>query len=788
MRLQSLLLCGVVAVAAAHDRAYAQAPQGATIEEVVVTARKKAESLQHVPVALSAVQGPELQRQGIRQALDLQRIVPSLRIEAPSSAGSTGMVVSIRGQRASDVLLTISQPVGLYEDDVNIPHPLGTNISLFDLERIEVLKGPQGTLYGRNTTGGALNIITRGADYDGVHGFAYGEVGNHENWKIAGAVNVPIIQDVLAARLAYQHWNREGFGRSAITGQRLGGPKDDDVIRGSLRFEPTPDLRVIGKLEYVHADRTDNLFQTRRLVNPARTDQEWVLEGSLGGVAPSQLVQRRDLFTNYGRELWSERLKGWHGVLDASWDITDAVTLRSITGYHKFTDFHIFELGGMPIQTYGPGVASNGIQPARGVETRPLRPDQQSRQWTQEINLSGNVWDDRFSWLVGGFVSDDRGDSNQTALVYPPALNAAGALGPYDSNFWSPSVKSSTWAFYTQNDVKFSDVFSVTFGARYTEERLKQTVGAYLHQLTPGLARPFLCNAGPLQGSNQAQEEACLIAQRAKFNGTSYLLSFNFQFTPDTLLYIKTARGFRGGALQVRAPSQPAAAPETATDYELGLKSEFLDRRLRANVAVFQTNYDNKQEQAIVQAANGSIFTPIINAASARIQGVEAEITATPMQGLTLHANVGVLNGRYLDYPGALTTWGAVVNGGGARFAAPRRTYDIGANYTTPIGPGELGLSASYSWRSRIPTTILNDDPGLPDALQKEWRQSVGLVNASVEYTLPDMGLTLTAFATNLANKHYQVQQQTFTAYGYTGVTQEPRMWGVSVRKTFGKE
>jgi len=130
MRLQSLLLCGVVAVAAAHDRAYAQAPQGATIEEVVVTARKKAESLQHVPVALSAVQGPELQRQGIRQAIDLQRIVPSLRIEAPSSAGSTGMVVSIRGQRASDVLLTISQPVGLYEDDVNIPHPVGTNISL----------------------------------------------------------------------------------------------------------------------------------------------------------------------------------------------------------------------------------------------------------------------------------------------------------------------------------------------------------------------------------------------------------------------------------------------------------------------------------------------------------------------------------------------------------------------------------------------------------------------------------------------------------------------------------
>ena len=781
------IICALASSVAGQAHAQS-ASTGSTLEEVVVTARKREESLQSIPVAVSAISGENLAREGIREPADLARIVPSLNIQGTTGSTGTGMILSIRGQQASDVLLTLSTPVGLYEDSVNIPHPVGSNIAFFDLQRVEVLKGPQGTLYGRNTTGGAINIITRGADYNGIHGFAYGEAGNFKDWKLAGAVNIPIVPDMLAARLSYQHWKREGFGRSAVTGQRVGDDRKDDLARLSVRFDPISTVSVIGKLEYFRAHRTDQLYHTR-VFRPGVTptaDAEWVAEGRPGGVAPSILVNQPDLFTDYSNTNNFEHLSGWHGVVDGSWDITDAVRLRSITGYHQFKDFRVFDLDGMPIQAFEVGFGPGATVPVAGTETRPLKPDQASRQWTQEFNLSGNAFSQHLKWLVGYFYNTDKGNQNQTASVFPAALAAAGPLGPFNANFHSFYVKNSSWALFTQNDFKFNDVFSITAGARYTEERLSQNIAFSLHLLGPNL---FFCQGGANKNKAVPTEEACAVQQQAKFSGTSYLLSFNFQLTPDMLLYVKTARGFRGGALQVRAPDSPPASPEIATDYEVGLKSDLLDRRLRANLAVFQTNYANKQETAIVTLPTGAQATPIVNAASARIRGVEGEFTAVPMHNLTLTASFGYLDGQYQNYPAALTSYSAVVNGSGAAFATPRWTYNIGGRYVMPsVGPGDIGISANYAWRGRIPTTIINNDPAIPANLQDKWRRPIGLLNASLDYKLVDRGLTFTIFATNLTNKRYELQGLTFLTYGYTAVTQEPRMWGVSVRKTFGND
>jgi iron complex outermembrane recepter protein len=792
MRYRAELLCGAVlfvTTAFAVVPAAAQDDHGTAIEEVVVTARKREENLQTVPVAVSVMGAAELTRRAMREPSDLARSVPSLRMESSNAQTNTGAIINLRGQVSSDVLLTLSQPVGFYLDNVNIPHAVGTNVSFFDLQRVEVLKGPQGTLYGRNTTGGAINLITWSADYEGVHGYVLGEVGNFQDRKVEAAGNFPLVGDMLSARLAFQHWERDGFGRSAVTGQRFGATRDDVVMRASVRFDLSPSLSGNLKLEKAWADRTDLLYQTRVLINPALADQEWRLEGSPGGVPPSVLVNNRDLFTNFMANKNWHKYKGTHAVLDWSWDLTDAVTLRSITGYHQVTDFHVSELGGMPIQTFGPGVAISGRQPAAGFEARRLLPDQEYRVWTQELNFSGRVFDDRLSWLVGAFASDDHGNQNQTASVYPPAVNASGPLGPFDVSFYSPTVYSASWAVYTQNDFKFTDIWSVTAGLRYTEDRLKQNVGFMLHLLTPGRVNPFFCQAGPARNTFQASEQGCVIAQHANFNGTSYLLSLNGQLTPSTLVYAKTAKGYRGGALQVRAPANPPAQPETATDYEIGLKTDLFSRRLRVNLAAFQTNYKNKQETAIVtEPSTGAQFTPIINAANARIRGFEAELTGTPIKGLTLNANFGYLRGKYQDYPGALTRFSTIVDGTGASFANPKFTYDLAARYLLPIGEGELGLSANYSYKSKIPTTILNDDPRIPRALQDEWRESIGVVNATIDYHLPDSGLTVAVFATNLLDKEYQSQSLTFGTYGYTGTTEQPRMWGVSVRKSFGRE
>ena len=804
-----LLATAAIVIAGAGAPAYAQAqapsaqsaaaPAQATapaIEEVVVTARKREESLQSVPVAVTAQSAEQLAQQGIDEPTDLTRNVPSLTIVS-SASSPTGAIISLRGQNASDILLTLSQPVGLYEDSVNIPHPAGANVAFFDLSRVEVLKGPQGTLYGRNTTGGAINIITRGADYDGFHGFVYGEVGNRDDWKAAAAINAPLIPDVLAARIAYQHWGRDGYGHSAITGQKLGGDRDDDVVRASLKFDPTATFSVTGKLEYVRARRSDAMYQTRQFLSPrfaGAADAEWNLEGRQGGVAPSVLVAGSggDLFTNYAEMQTSERVNAWHGVVDANWQVTEAIALRSITGYHEFKDFRVFDLDALPLQAYEVGFGVNGGAPTSvGFDPRPLLPDGHSRQWTQEFNLSGQTFGKRLDWLVGGFVSNDKGDQNQTATpgfeILASLPPPAGLGFPSLANFHSPRVETKTWAVFTQNDFKFNDMFSVTAGLRYTEERLEQDVAAFLYNITtsPFPARYF-CLAGPTLHTFQATEAGCTLSQKEKSSGTSYLLSANFQVTPSILVYLKTSKGFRGGALQVRAPDFPPAAPEKAEDYEIGLKSDWFDHRLRANLAAYQTDYKNKQETSIV-ILNGIQSTPIVNAATARIKGVEGEFTAAPIEGLTLTASFDYLDGKYRRFPNAIGPVG-IVDASGDAFTNPKWAYNIGGRYAFPVGPGELAVQANYAWRDKIRTTLLNNDPRLDPALAREWRKSIGLLNGSIDYTLPDKGLTLTVFATNLTNKKYQTYALTLPNYGFTGITQEPRMYGISIRKTFGQE
>jgi len=174
-----------------------------TISEVVVTARKREENLQQIPVAVTALSSRQLTQQGVRTPTDLQRYVPSLQSTTNLTAPAA-VTFGLRGQVAGDLLLTQSPAVGLYEDSANIPHPEGTDLSLYDIDRIEVLKGPQGTLYGRNTTGGAVNIVTRNANHNGVHGYVTGELGDYSNKKLTGAINVPVIKDVLSVRLAGQ--------------------------------------------------------------------------------------------------------------------------------------------------------------------------------------------------------------------------------------------------------------------------------------------------------------------------------------------------------------------------------------------------------------------------------------------------------------------------------------------------------------------------------------------------------------------------------------------------------
>src|SRR5690606_29623417 len=220
----------------------------AAIEEVVVTARKRAENLQDVPIAVSAFSQSELEDQTIQEFVDLRAHLPGVHISQVQGDPSAA-VISIRGQSQADTLLTTDSSVGVYVDGVNLPRQQGLNANLFDLERVEVLKGPQGTLYGRNTTGGAINLITRKPDFDGWHGYLSGSTGNENFVQVAGAVNVPLA-DNAAARLAVQKTDQDGWGESTFTGNEL-YDQDELFVRGSLLFELTERLSILLQGDYL---------------------------------------------------------------------------------------------------------------------------------------------------------------------------------------------------------------------------------------------------------------------------------------------------------------------------------------------------------------------------------------------------------------------------------------------------------------------------------------------------------------------------------------------------------
>ena len=787
---------------------------GSDVGAVVVTARKRSENIQRVPLAVTAQTGRQLEQQGVRQTTDLTRVVPSLTV-ALSLAQNTGAVFSLRGQVAADPLLTTSQAVGLYLDTLNVPHPDGLQGSFFDIDRVEVLKGPQGTLYGRNTTGGAVNIITRGADYNGFHGFVMAEGGNLSDFKGAGAINIPLITDKLAVRLAYQHWQRSGFGRSIVNGERLGADHDDDIVRLSVRFDPAQNFHSSTKFEYSRFNQHGVLMTLVALPAGSAAGIEAAAElgpfldftpanpcGSFscaalgaGSTALNAVLNNQNMFENSNNARMVSQVYTLHGVEDLTWDITDSFRARSISGFHRVSDFQTLDLDATQFQVLeiGAGTDHDGVQPVR-PPAYPYRhiPENLIDSWSQEVDFSGKLFD-RVDWLVGAYGSWETGQGGEPFV----------AFGVLSQTFGNPVVTtgtndtkatSQTWAIYTQEDFHLTDALSLTAGLRYTQEQ--STNAARLFSWVNGV---FTCNppdrapAGfflaPGNNPDNCPTSTDLgLPSRESAVGTSYLFSINYQITPDILVYAKTARGFRGGALQPRSPSLPPVAPEIAVDYELGFKTEFFDHRLRLNLAAYETNYKNKQENVIVAAFGGST-TILFNAATARIQGFEAEATLHPAAGLSVYGNMTYLRGKYLNFTKALNPEGSPIDASGMPFLDPTWRYSIGGRYEHDLGPGKIAGELDWTWRSHNNLSPLHIDPLFSVDLQRQLNSSIGLLNARVEYNIQDLGLSFAFFATNLLDKHYQTQALLSGPLGIgTAQTQEPRMWGFSVVKRFGAE
>jgi iron complex outermembrane receptor protein len=969
MSLRAQLLCGpfvasafflgsngMAATVAATAAETAQAP-AASVGEVVVTARKREENVQRVPISITVNSGRQLQQQRITEVTDLGKIVPSLRTFVSSSSDNSAQF-ALRGQVASDTLPGISQPISLYEDTVNIPHPFGANNAFFDISRVEVLHGPQGTLYGRNNTGGTINIITRDADFNGLHGFLEGEYGNFQNGRFGGAVNIPVINDVLAVRFAYQHWDRKGFGRSLVDGQDLGDDHHDNLARLSLRFTPRDNFRINGKVEFTDAHHTGQ-FLANTSVCGVSNAAEGVVAGAqvcgpqfaggapsagtlrtLAGLAPDTGFVQNALATNpvTGLALLStalntggaagaaafnqllnlgqgalapcigfsytdcvgdrefDNLTTWHGVIDASWDITPWATLRSITGYHSFLDWKNGDLDATQAQILGigggnPSSYPGAIQPApyfgNFVAPYPLKPDQGSRTFTQEFDISGKGLFGHIDWLGGAYIFSDLARGAQESLTNNTlgvatnlidlaagrTLGATGVSSPFIAQDHDIlAARSNSWSLFTQEDFHVTDWLSITGGLRYTHEHLTEILTnwdyTYFPALVAGTPRPansYTCEGGNLGAGGIATTivglplpvpgvpDSCAYAsgvnglgqsgsafgpggsfQNATFKGLSYLASVNFQITPDVLFYVKTSRGFRGGAYG--RTNAPAAQPEIAVDYEAGLKGSFFNHRVRIDIDGYQTNYTNKQVSVLTcngggapPCANG-FSTAVVNAASARMRGFEAEGTVIPFEGASISGNLSYLNAIYTKWIGAVSADGnalctirpdlsgqfinpatnAVINANQCATAGnpfgvanpsgnaagiplgvtPNWQGSIVGRYEHPAGPGVASIQIGFQYVGSVPITPINHFLALPLSVDRFIQRGVGLVDLRLEYNIPEQGLNFAAWVSNLGNAYWGRPGISATFNGGLGhiLVNDPRMFGFTIRKTFGAD
>ena len=745
----------------------AQAAERA-LEEILVTARKRVESIQDVPVAVSTFSEQQIERQTIQEFTDFQAQMPGLYVRTEQHDPSIARV-SIRGQQQADSLLTTDASVGVYVDGVSLPRQAGLNSNLFDLERIEVLKGPQGTLYGRNTTGGAVNVIARKPDYEGVHGYLTGSFGNENYTQFSGAINLPL-SDTAAARLAVQKTDQDGWGQSRLTGQEY-YDQDELFVRGSLMLDPSERVNILLQVDYLDIDEggaiekllqpggnltnglpfTGALSAGTELLGPAASFEDQVN----AGFAALQGFADGDLYNTDGDADKFAEATLYGGGLTISVDLTDNIEFKSVTGYRNWETSQLLDLDGTPFVLLHPVLAVD------------------ADFFSQELQLSGST--DNLEWVFGGYYSLEEGvDGSQTLAV--------AAINP-TRNITEGEVTNTSIAVFAQGTYSISDSLNLTAGVRWTEEEKELTNKNRLEDAASGTL--LACRVPP----GNIPLDQCAVDSSDKFSDPSWLLSLDYRISDQLMVYASNSRGFRGGGQNLRADGADVAAaqpfaPETATSYEVGIKGDFADSLLRLNAAAFFVDYEDIQQTIIVPgSAAGSVVTVLTNAAEAEIKGFEVEAWLNPTENFSLFATAGFLDFEYKDFSSFAQDGVTLVDRSDEGTTLPDWQVSLSAQYNVPVGDNELGFQLDYFW-----TDDYNTDPSstLPDDVSQD---AFGRWNARIDYRMPG-DLTISAWGKNLTDEEYITTTTDFTGnLGWTiSVVGAPRSFGITVNKKFGGE
>ncbi|WP_336971195.1 TonB-dependent receptor [Sphingobium aromaticiconvertens] len=749
------------------------------IEDIVVTARRSEEALQTTPVAVTALSSAGLERKQITDVAAVQRAAPNLTITTGTPAASGFAIISMRGQSNLNAGNASDPAVGIYLDGAYIARPAGALFDLVDMQRVEVLRGPQGTLFGRNTIGGALNLTTNQPDGDLLLSGRL-TAGNYGNLEATGVLNLPLSGDELAVRMAYKYRERDGFGRDGLTGKPLNDKRDDQYARFQARWAPAS-----SGFEAVFGFDWNKSNDSGQLAGATGINPLVVGPAASQALEAAYLHRKSDWYVGYNTSdtgtnaLYqpSNHVDGWGTSLRLSAEL-GAITAKSITAYRKLDSSGYIDLDGTPVSF---------LEPYNRYRSKGV---------SQEFQLSGTMGE--FSWIGGVFYFREKNTEQSDARIF---------AGPWFRNY--ADIVNESYAGYVQGYYQISDRLRATAGFRYTWDKR--------HVVIQNLAAIYPAPVCGVDVANRDDGVNCAQTLDKKFDYPAFTVGLDYQVTDNIFVYAKSSGAYMAGGWNLRQGSAPAFKPEQTKDVEIGVKAEWFDRRLRTNIAIFHSWQSDVQRNisAVVSTPNGDVSTQFIrNAGDAHVTGFEFEGTMVPWRGMEVTGQFGYTDahynkGTFLDVQtiggiagcnggAAIGTYNCTVDRSGERLPqVPKITYGIGATQTIPTNFGSIAVHADYAFignQTFAPNTPAAAQPAAVKAAYARANElsriaGYGLLNGRLTLSVDDEHFELSLWGRNMLGKKYYTRSfsDLYTSLGSAvSFIGEPRTYGLTASFKLG--
>lgn len=735
----AVLMSSAASAAMAQEAVQAPPDQAATIDDIVVTAQRRSQALLEVPLAISALNTETLTNKGITNSANLATAVPNLQVSSPY--GNTQPNFSLRGiSVANEYNANQASPVGVYIDDVYIASRTSQGMGLFDLDRVEVLRGPQGTLFGRNTTGGAINFITQRPDLSGSEGRVEAGYANFNTLNAQGAVEFTPVENEFGVRAAVNYVKGDGWLENLAPGGRDANSTDTLQGRLTLRWKPNDGPLDINLRAYAGRDRG-----TQAGIHG--------LFGPGSGTGFFEINENR---------VGDNRTEAWGVALNVAAELSPTVTLTSITSVDG---------GNQDLQQAADGAP---------LDILDINWKSDFDQFSQELRLNFDT--DTIHAVIGAFYGSDE-------ITTDNLFNIGSALGPGVNGgfFQHYNQERTSWAVFAQSDFVLSHKLTLTTGVRYTKDEAKYRDGfAYLFAGDIGGVRTPLASTVPCP----TPAGTCAYDPAARYNidGSSDAvtgrLALAYTFESGVLAYASYSRGYRSGAFNGGGYTSSIGItyidPEEVNAYEAGLKGRFMDNRLTLSSAVFYYDYSNQQ----VQDLRAGPVSFLVNAPKSEVYGGEVEFGFWASPDFRFNGSFGYLNATYKE----LTLQGVNLAGNDLPFA-PKVTAQLGFDWTfAQIGGGDLTLSPTVSYFSRQYFSPFNEKnaAGTGQVNSELQQDAYAKVNAALAWTRGD--LTVRAFVNNAFEEETYSYGLDLRGAGFPFnflVPSAPRTYGVSIAKVF---